>query len=101
MARKALEIAAAGGHHLLLVGPPGAGKTMLAQRLAGLLPALDPDTALDVTRIHSAAGIPLPGGGSSSMRPGEVSAARGRVLVLGIQNVTFGRRPSAIGLQST
>ncbi|MEZ5251488.1 MAG: magnesium chelatase domain-containing protein, partial [Ilumatobacteraceae bacterium] len=62
-ARLALELAAAGGHHLLFVGPPGAGKTMLAQRLPGLLPALDPATALEATMIHSAAGLPVPGGG--------------------------------------
>ena len=56
VARLALEVAAAGGHHLLFVGPPGAGKTMLAQRLPGLLPALDRRDALEATMIHSAAG---------------------------------------------
>ena len=62
LGRLALEVAAAGGHHLLLVGPPGAGKTMLAARLPGLLPPLEVKQALEVTRIHSAAGIPLPAG---------------------------------------
>jgi magnesium chelatase family protein len=103
-ARLALEYAAAGGHHLLLVGPPGAGKTMLARRLPGLLPALDPAQAMEVTRVHSAAGLSLPhgliwqppfraphhsasmaalvGGGSGSARPGEVSAASNGVLFL-------------------
>jgi magnesium chelatase family protein len=105
LGRLALEVAAAGGHHLLLVGPPGAGKTMLAERLAGLLPPLDVDAALEVTRIHSAAGIPLPpgvlirrppmraphhsaslvsliGGGGTLMRPGELSCAHRGVLFL-------------------
>ena len=105
VARLALEVAAAGGHHLLMVGPPGAGKTMLATRLPGLLPELDASAALDVTRVHSAAGAALPpgglirrppfraphhgtsavaliGGGTSSMRPGEVSLATGGVLFL-------------------
>jgi magnesium chelatase family protein len=104
-ARYALEGAAAGGHHLLLVGPPGAGKTMLARRLPGLLPDLVPEHALEATCIHSAAGMPLPrgglvrrppfraphhgasavslvGGGSHSMQPGEVSLAHRGVLFL-------------------
>jgi magnesium chelatase family protein len=105
LGRLALEVAAAGGHHLLLVGPPGAGKTMLAARLPGLLPPLDVKQALEVTRIHSAAGISLPagvlvrrpplraphhsasmvsliGGGSPRMRPGELSCAHHGVLFL-------------------
>ena len=104
-ARLGLELSAAGGHHLLLVGPPGAGKTMLAQRLPGILPALDGPTALEATLVRSAAGEPLPpgglvvdppirmphhsastvsiiGGGSSSLRPGEASLAHGGVLFL-------------------
>jgi len=62
-ARFALEVTAAGGHHLLMVGPPGAGKTMLAARLPGLLPDLDDGDALEVTAIHSVAGTFDPGGG--------------------------------------
>ena len=104
LARRALEIAAAGGHHLLMIGPPGAGKTMLASRLPGLLPSLDRASAMEVSRIHSAAGrslrgglirrpplraphhsatmVALIGGGTDAMRPGEVSLAHGGVLFL-------------------
>ncbi|MBA2304893.1 MAG: YifB family Mg chelatase-like AAA ATPase [Acidobacteria bacterium] len=69
MARRALEIAAAGGHNTLMVGPPGAGKTMMARRISGILPALSFDEALEVTSIHSAAGLLTPGGGLVSQRP--------------------------------
>lgn len=105
VARKAAEVAAAGGHHLLMVGPPGAGKTMIAKAIPGLLPPLSSDDALEVTSVHSAAGIPLPsgglvtqppfraphhtssvvslvGGGTRQMRPGEISCAHGGVLFL-------------------
>ncbi len=67
-AKRALEVAAAGGHNMLMVGPPGAGKSMLAQRLAGLLPPLDAREALEVSMIQSLAGQ-LPGGTISRRRP--------------------------------
>ncbi len=103
MARRALEIAAAGGHNLLMVGPPGAGKTMLARRLPTILPAMTRQEALEVTRLHSVAGLlsgglvevrpfrsphhsisgpGLLGGGSGFLRPGEASLAHHGVLFL-------------------
>lgn len=123
LARKAMEVAAGGGHHLLMLGPPGSGKTMLAQRSIGLLPSLDDERGAQVIRVHSAAGslfgsggpgagpagagplrrggdgelvvsapfraphhtatvVSLVGGGSTQMRPGEVSLAHGGVLFL-------------------
>jgi magnesium chelatase family protein len=69
LARRALEIAAAGGHNTLMVGPPGAGKTMLARRVSGILPPLSFDEALEVTSIHSVAGLVPAGGGLVSQRP--------------------------------
>ncbi len=105
VARRALEVAAAGGHHLLFVGPPGSGKTMLATRLPGILPDLVRDESLEVLRIHSAAGasslgaalarrppfraphhgateVAILGGGTSWLRPGEISLAHAGVLFL-------------------
>ena len=101
-ARRGLEVAAAGGHNILLVGPPGSGKTMLARRLPGILPPLSPAEALETTAIHSASGARLRGllsqrpfrsphhtasdvalvGGGSVPRPGEVSLAHNGVLFL-------------------
>ena len=68
-AKRALEIAAAGGHACLLIGPPGAGKTMLARRLPSILPALTEDEVLEVTAIHSVAGLLAPTGPCVSSRP--------------------------------
>jgi len=102
LARRALEIAAAGGHNLLLVGPPGAGKTLLARCLPGILPPLGSGEALEVSAIHSAAGLLTEGtllsrpfrsphhtasqpalvGGGAIPRPGEVSLAHRGVLFL-------------------
>ena len=103
-AKRALEIAAAGGHNVVMIGPPGAGKTMLARRLPGILPALSEPEALEVTAIHSVAGALRGGaplvvarpfraphhtisdagliGGGSPPRPGEVSLAHHGVLFL-------------------
>ncbi len=102
-ARRALEISAAGSHNLLLIGPPGAGKSMLASRLPGLLPDLTPAEALEVSMVHSVAGLLQGGrlvmrppfrephhsasqaalsGGGQRARPGEVSLAHRGVLFL-------------------
>ena len=103
-ARRAFEIAAAGGHHVLMIGPPGAGETMLARRLPTILPALTRDEAIELTEIRSVAGLqpadaglmdarpfraphhtvsgPGLAGGGDPVRPGEVTLAHGGVLFL-------------------
>lgn len=102
-AKRALEVAAAGAHNLLMVGPPGAGKSMLAQRLSGILPPMESREALDVSMIHSVAGLldegrisrqrpfrdphhsaslPALVGGGTRARPGEISLAHNGVLFL-------------------
>src|SRR5690606_5010590 len=99
----ALIVAAAGGHHILMSGPPGAGKTMLARRLPGILPALDDEAALQAASLRSLSGTPirnltrtppfeapqhaagvaaLVGGGGRTVRPGAIARASGGVLFL-------------------
>jgi magnesium chelatase family protein len=95
-ARRALEIAAAGHHNILMIGPPGAGKTMLARRLPGLLPPLSNDEALDVTAIHSVAGLLSASRGLSRVRP--FRAPHHTVSGVGLVGGGDGLRPGEVTL---